>query len=131
MLKYQLKPRKSHFGLRILDTIFPSLRSYWLTIGNTIYYPDSVENPTDEHALIRHELVHVQQYEKYGTLLFIFLYLFVPLPIGFAYFRWYFEREAYLVNIKAGDLTIPQVVRMLDGYWKPWPKKWMTTWFRN
>jgi hypothetical protein len=113
----------------------------WTTVGNTIYYPDHVENPEKSwhQATIEHELVHVAQYKKYSVPLFLFLYLFFPMPIFFSYFRWKFEREAYLVSAQFlrayGDPDYQIVDTLVNSLWNfyawPWPKSWMRKWFNK
>ena len=109
------------------------MKYFWTTIGNTIYYPTNVVNPHSKkyNTTIKHELVHVAQYEKHGKLLFLFLYVFFPLPVFFSYYRWKFEREAYLVEIKSKK-DIDFVVDLLhDAYVMPWPKSLMKKWFEK
>jgi len=84
------------------------LTNYTTTLGRTIYYPFGWNiNKVDEgdYVVLNHEIKHVKQAlslcpscPTVGILLFSILYLFIPLPIGFAYFRWKFEREAYRVS---------------------------------
>jgi hypothetical protein len=111
--------------------------NYWITIKDTVYYPDWYPNfdkvdPKDRLDIIEHEEVHPPQWKRYGTFGYIFLYLFIPFPIFFAYFRWKFEREAYLVNIVRGDWTIEEVVDALwGGYLWTWPKPLMRRWFKK
>jgi len=115
--------------------IWGPFQNWWTTIGSTIYYPPDSGYPDrifhdDVLATLSHELVHVRQWKKYGWLLLLLYFLF-PLPIGFAYFRWKFEREAYLTEIKHGwsiDLCVDVI---WDDYWWPWPKSWMRNWFRR
>lgn len=73
------------------------------TLGNKIYVNDSWDQMSAESRMIllRHERVHMRQAKKYGRFLFSFLYLFVFLPVGLAYFRAKFEKEAYEESIKA------------------------------
>jgi len=68
------------------------------TLGKFIVIKDN--NPSDE--LIRHELVHVGQYKKWGVIVFLacyysqMLYYFIKLgDINKAYRAISFEREAY------------------------------------
>lgn len=84
---------------------------YCQTFGKWICVPTSWKslNPyyVGRLATLKHELIHVKQYKTYGlgsaTLGMIpvgILYLLIPIPIGFAWFRWLFEREAYVESIK-------------------------------
>lgn len=100
-----------------------------MTIGRTIYHPTG-RDPKKYPTTVAHELVHVDQQAKLGVLLFTALYLFAPLPVGIAYFRWKFEREAYLVNIRLGAMTPVTAADVLwRGYGWPWPKGAMARWF--
>jgi hypothetical protein len=77
------------------------MTNYTTVIGNTIYTPDSWDTRTDSSRIItiRHELVHFRQAKKY--FFFKFLYLFVFFPIGLAYYRAKFEKEAYEEGMRA------------------------------
>lgn len=110
----------------------------WTTVGRKVYVPAKFGNKFtlgffDKHATtLSHELVHVEQMRKYSTTLFALLYLFLPLPIFFSYFRWKFEREAYMVNVRAG-VPLTAVLAALHSplYLWPWPKPLMRRWFRK
>ena len=78
------------------------------TLGPIIAVPEEW-NPWrgQSESTIIHELVHVQQFKRFGfgnawlglPLMFL-LYVLLPLPVGGAWFRWMFEREAYLENLR-------------------------------
>jgi hypothetical protein len=84
------------------------LTHYTTTLGRTVYYPERwrIENVTDDdYEILCHEIKHVKQTHELfpecfpiAMVLFSLLYLFVPFPIGFAYFRYKFEREAYRIS---------------------------------
>lgn len=76
---------------------------YVTTLGHTIYVPDDFDDwpPTRAWQVLRHELVHVAQFERYGWALMILLYGVLPLPVGLAYFRARFEWEAYAETLRA------------------------------
>lgn len=78
------------------------MEHFTTTIGRTIYLPNDWNElpPEQRDIIIEHEKVHMKQKERYGIFLFSILYLFIPLPIGLAYFRMKFEKEAYEVTIK-------------------------------
>lgn len=87
MIKY----RFNHWLPRLLQTD-------GVTVGRTIYFMDSEAHPT----LLRHELVHVAQYEQYGVVGFLIRYLFHYLKgrvQGLSHWDAYraipFEIEAY------------------------------------
>ncbi len=67
------------------------------TLGHTIYTPEDWDFYSDNSKIThaQHEMVHMEQMKKYTTLGFYFLYLFIPFPIFFAYFRKKFECEGY------------------------------------
>jgi hypothetical protein len=119
--------------MRFISLFYPAfMTNLWTTIGNKIYYPNTERSPLaiKNYAIIKHELIHVKQFKKYGVPLYLFLYLLCPLPFLFSYFRWKFEREAYLhANIQTEE-DIDKVVNLLNKYYLyPWPKKWMRAWF--
>lgn len=113
------------------------MENFWTTVGQTIYTPVGVIIQNEEDKLthriaIEHEMVHVRQCNKLTVPLFLFLYFLVPLPIFFSYFRWRFEREAYLTQLKANVTDVEEVVDVLwNGYFYPWPKTWMKRWFKK
>ncbi len=84
------------------------LDSYATTIGPVIALPPAWLERRSEAwlvALLAHEAHHVTQFRRWGfgsawvgAVTMGFAYLFLPLPIGFAYFRWKSEREAYAVG---------------------------------
>lgn len=75
------------------------LRRFATTIGNTVYVPDCWFEPSysdaDKIILLRHERIHMRQRRDYEPLWYSLLYLFLPVPILFAYYRMKFEKEAY------------------------------------
>jgi len=76
------------------------MQGFATSIGKTIYVPTEWDNFSEgrQTSLLKHELVHIDQY-KMWWILYAPLYLLFPLPILFSY-RYYFEREAYLVSLK-------------------------------
>lgn len=79
------------------------LTHYVTTLGHTIYVPEGWDRWAPAHALevLRHELVHVAQFERYGFLLMFLIYGFFPLPAGLAYGRARLEWEAYRETLRA------------------------------
>ena len=63
--------------------------------------------------------------------------MLLPLPVGLAWFRWRWEREAYLPEVlAAADCEREQVIERICqslwwGYAWPWPREWMREWFRR
>lgn len=110
------------------------------TVGKTVAVPRYWDTWTPEYkaAVLVHELVHVEQAEKYTLLGFWFLYFLFPLPIGLAWFRYKFERDAYLAELKLlkdPEARREQVEFVVDeiagaGYVWAWPfKKAARRWF--
>jgi hypothetical protein len=75
---------------------------FWLTLAPTIYHPNHVSDPyaAPYHVSIRHELVHIRQQRRAGLCGWVLRYLTSQR------FRWGQEREAYLVNVRAGEEPI-------------------------
>lgn len=67
------------------------------TIGTTVYVPKYWETELEATRIVilRHERVHMRQRQRYGAVLYALLYLFLPFPLIFAYFRMRLEQEAY------------------------------------
>jgi hypothetical protein len=110
---------------------------YWTTIGSTIYYPTCVSDPLAYPTVLEHELVHVRQWRRWGLWMWI-SYLLLPLPVGLCWFRFRWEREAYLVELEAvasGPDRDREITRIVDtlwyGYAFPWPRPWMRRWFER
>src|SRR5262249_12017322 len=76
---------------------------YVATLGHTIYVPADFDRWEPAHALsvLRHELVHVAQFERWGFLGMVLLYGLLPLPLGLAYGRARLEWEAYRETLRA------------------------------
>ncbi len=79
------------------------LDSYQTTIGRTVYVTADWDAWTDEHRYVtlRHEAIHLRQFRRYTTVGMALLYVLVPLPMGLAWFRARFEKEAYAESIRA------------------------------
>lgn len=104
-------------GLRIitLNQQKKFLTNYTTTVGNTIYTPDSWSVRSDSSRIItvRHELVHMRQAKRH--FFFKFLYLFVFFPVGLAYYRMKFEKEAYEESMRTiAHLYGPDGLRSAD-----------------
>lgn len=104
----------------------------WTTLGpRTIWAPPHVDlSRLDVYeTIIRHELVHIRQARRW-PLVWQLSYVLLPLPVGLAWFRWRWEREAYLVQLRARTMSIDEVV---DALWRHygwcWPRAWMRRWF--
>jgi hypothetical protein len=97
--------RAIHRALRLISfgRMNRYLDDYVTTIGRTIYVPASwpgwsVEERAD---VLRHELVHVRQFERYGLVPMAIAYVLLPLPVGLAWCRMRLEREAYEETMRA------------------------------
>ena len=59
--------------------------------------------------------------------------LFRPMPVLLAFGRWYWERQAYLVNLRGASNKEEKIERIVDNLWNEyawtWPKKRMRKWF--
>ena len=93
------------------------LNQYYTTIGPWIGVPQGWDHQSAAHryAVLRHERIHVEQARSLGfgnaiagLPLFFLLYVLLPFPIGAAYFRWRFERVAYVEGIKAKLVFAPR-----------------------
>ncbi len=105
--------------------------TYRLPFGRpTITYPPKIRNPRIWEKLLRHELVHVEQFRPWwGPFLVALLVSVFPLPFLFSG-RWLVERPAYLLDIKSGRMGVDEAVETLwNGYGWPWPRSWMRRWF--
>lgn len=79
------------------------LSHYVTTLGRFIFVPDDFDAWEPAHAIevLRHELVHVRQFERLGWLGMIAIYGFFPLPAFLAYGRARLEWEAYEETLRA------------------------------
>lgn len=90
------------------------LTHYVTTLGHTIYVPDDFDAwpPGRAWEVLRHELVHVRQFERWGWLGMVVLYGILPLPMGLCWFRARFELEAYRETLRAiVELEGPEAAR--------------------
>jgi len=78
------------------------LSHYVTTLGHTIYVPDDFNDwhPNEAYEVLRHELVHVAQFERYGAAIMTLIYGSWPLPAGLAYGRARLEWEAYRETLR-------------------------------
>jgi hypothetical protein len=97
--------RAADLALRVvtLGGMRTYLTQYVTTLGHTIYVPDDFDAWRPERALeiLRHEAVHVRQFERYGWIGMVLLYGLLPLPMGLAYGRARLEWEAYAETLRA------------------------------
>lgn len=78
------------------------LDGYHTTIGRRVYVTSGWEEMSRDRRwlLLRHERVHMRQFRRFTFPGMTLLYLLVPLPLGLAYFRARFEKEAYAETIR-------------------------------
>jgi hypothetical protein len=79
------------------------LDSFQTTIGSTVYVtPDWDDlDPDRRYCTLRHEAIHLRQFRTFTLPGMAVLYVLLPLPMGLAWFRAYFEKEAYAESIRA------------------------------
>lgn len=79
------------------------LDSYQTTIRRTVYVtPDWDTWDADRrYVTLRHEAVHLRQFRRFTLPGMAVLYVLLPLPMGVAWFRARFEKEAYAESIRA------------------------------
>jgi hypothetical protein len=117
------------------------------TTGNHIYMHrgwDYKDTPvTLTYITTRHEAQHLHFFDRFGTVLGLIIYLFLPLPIGLAYGRYRVERNAIVEELLAihslgGDAIgrLSEYVLALSGssYFYAWPfrnsvRYWLMTEF--
>lgn len=97
--------RAIHHFLRVVTfgQMTTYLDSFQTTIGKTVYVTSDWDDwdPDRRYVTLRHEAVHLRQFRRYTLPGMALLYVFLPLPMGLAWFRAYFEREAYAESIRA------------------------------
>ena len=97
--------RAIHYAL--IAVTFGRMRSYLdsfqTTIGRTVYVtPDWEQRDLDErYVTLRHEAIHLAQFRRYTLPGMFLLYVWLPLPLGLAWWRAHFEREAYAESVRA------------------------------
>lgn len=91
------------------------LDGYHTTIGRRVYVTGDWESlgRDDRYLALLHERVHIRQFRRYTLVGMALLYLLIPLPIGLAYFRARFEREAYAETIR-GEAALRGAARVRD-----------------
>jgi hypothetical protein len=105
-------PKRAYWHQRVADVLLrivtlggqrTYLTRYVTTLGHTIYVPDGFDAWPAAKAceVLRHEAVHVAQFERFGWLGMIVLYGLVPLPLGVAYGRARLEWQAYRESLRA------------------------------
>lgn len=97
--------RAIHYAL--VAVTFGRMRSYLdsfqTTIGKTVYVTADWDDwdPDRRYVTLRHEAIHLRQFRKFTLPGMAVLYVLLPLPLGLAWFRAWFEKEAYAESIRA------------------------------
>lgn len=90
------------------------------TLGNYIYMEsgwDYSQTPFSQtYVTFKHEARHLYFFKKYGLIFGLIIYLFLPLPIGFAYGRYRAEKAAILAELLAIRDLDGDVVERIDAY---------------
>lgn len=123
------------------------LDSFQTTIGRTVYVTADWDDwDTDRrYVTLRHEAVHLRQFRKFTLPGMALLYVLLPLPMGLAWFRAYFEKEAYAESIRAAaevwgpdypasdhyrEYIIGQFTGASYGWMWPFPRS-LTRWYER
>jgi hypothetical protein len=97
--------RAIHYALCVLTLgrMRSYLDSFQTTIGRTVYVTADWDDWGDDerYVTLRHEAVHLRQFRAYTLPGMALLYVLLPLPVGLAWFRARFEKEAYAETIRA------------------------------
>jgi hypothetical protein len=105
------------------------MRSFWTTVGRTVHFP--VSGPdigARYHPKVRPRVTgpgggKVASMDEAMD-------LELPLPVGLAWFRWYWERGPYLYQIIHYGRPVEPVVGVLWRAYLCWPRPWMRRWFQ-
>ena len=94
-----------HHVLRVLTIgrMTSYLDAFQTTIGRTVYVTPDWDDWDDDrrYVTLRHEAVHLRQFRTFSVPGMAVLYVLLPLPMGLAWFRAYFEKAAYAESIRA------------------------------
>lgn len=145
-VSYEDKPKWLSFAFAFLK-FFSKIdyKHYTQCINKTIYLPYDWKNRSrrQQYYTLVHEATHAIQFKKYGLFLMSLLYLFIPFPVVFAWFRAKFEREAkrnvFLEKKKLNEpvlheLEMPSYISTFSSssYLWMWPfKKQLKRWYRK
>ena len=94
------------------------LDSFQTTIGKTVYVTADWDDweADRRYVTLRHEAIHLRQFRKLTLPVMALLYVLLPLPMGLAYFRARFEKEAYAETIRAAAEVWGKHVPASDDY---------------
>lgn len=124
---FKLVPKTASPFMKLLDVLlrvitFGQARGFMTnfitTIGYTVYVNTGwdIASEVGKVIVLRHERVHMRQRRKYGALLFSLMYLLLPLPCVFAYFRRQFEMEAYAETLMAIAELNPSQIPVMQSH---------------
>jgi hypothetical protein len=110
--RFRVVPKRASSAQRAIDRALVVLTAgrmrtylthYQTTIGQTVYVSADWDERSDaaRYVTMRHERVHLRQFARLGVPVMAVLYLLLPMPMGLAWFRARFEREAYAETIRA------------------------------
>ncbi len=79
------------------------LDSFQTTIGNTVYVTSDWDEWSSDrrYVTLRHEAIHLRQFRTWTRPGMALAYLLLPLPMGLAWCRAHFEKEAYAESVRA------------------------------
>ena len=108
-----------HYALCVLTLgrMTSNLDAFQTTIGRTIYVTSDWDDwdPDRRYVTLRHEAVHLRQFRTFSLPGMALLYILLPLPIGLAWFRAYFEKAAYAESVRAAaEVWGPEYPRRTD-----------------
>ncbi|HWU91320.1 MAG TPA: hypothetical protein VN253_28835 [Kofleriaceae bacterium] len=108
--------RGIHYALLVLTLgrMRTYLDAYQTTIGSTLYVTCDWDDldPDERYVTLRHEAIHLRQFRTFTVPGMALLYVLLPLPMGLAWFRARFEKEAYAETVRAAaEVWGPEVPR--------------------
>jgi hypothetical protein len=136
-----VRPQNSWWFTWILEKV---RKEFWITINGKIYHPskydvgNNLKDYKDWRRVLKHEMVHIEQQKQEPFWRYAVKYLLLPFPIFRARFRWEYEREAFLVDLKGAPkqhraAVLERILKSLGGsfYGWAWPKDKMRKWFEE
>jgi hypothetical protein len=137
---FKLKEKSNSTLMQIVNVLLHALTFGYMdefmtrfitTIGNTIYVHSKwyTSDLSDEEKIVilRHERVHMRQRRKYGSFLYTLMYVFLPFPCVFSYYRMKFEQEAYEETFRAQVDYFPNANWLGESFHKKWIMKYFVS----
>lgn len=124
-LQHEFPKLQLHHGRDLWHQLFQAKLLFWnkgylshmtTTRKNKIYLSDDAHRraksglPSDQDSLwglLMHERVHLRQFRRYGSLVFILGYLLVFFPFGLAWFRAWMEKPGYMETLRSWAIIDP------------------------